>query len=241
METTILNTNAVPVYSFLSFLAQKQAQGKLDQHARILDCGAGGPVPPLALFRAYGFDTFGVDISDLQLERANAFCKKKGLEIDFRKADMRKLPFEDDYFDCVYEHYAMCHLNKQDTAVAIGEMNRVTRQGGFCFLGVISTDSWPKFLFGQEKQPGEYWENEDRHTMFTDQEADELVHGWKVLAKEKRVLYLPDAVKEITQEKWMSLYPGSNAETTIETWQNQYAQRGSFANYSHIYYILQKE
>ncbi len=91
----------------------------------------------------------------------------------------------------------MCHLSKQDTAIAVGEMRRVLKPNGLCFLGVISTDCWPKSLFGEEREPGEYWGEEDGksnvlHSMFTDQEANELVSEWEVVSKEKQVRYFDD-------------------------------------------------
>ena len=178
MTNTILKTNAIPIYAFLSFIEAQQLHGELGDRLKILDCGAGGAVPPLALFSEHGFDAYGIDISDQQLKLARQYCGKKGLQIDFRKGDMLQIPFADESFDCVYEHYSMCHLSKGDTEKAIREMNRVTRRKGLCFLGVISMDSWPKSLYGEERDPGEYWAGEgaegDRHSMFTDQEADRL-------------------------------------------------------------------
>ena len=89
---------------------------------KILDCGAGGPVPPLALFAEHEFDTWGIDTSDEQLERARQYCNEKGMQIKFCKGDMRQIPFGDESYDCVYEHYAMCHLSKKETTKAICEM-----------------------------------------------------------------------------------------------------------------------
>ncbi|MHA1290912.1 MAG: hypothetical protein ACTSPB_26300, partial [Candidatus Thorarchaeota archaeon] len=37
---------------------------------KILDCGAGGRFPPLAIFHQHGFETHGIDLSDDQIERA---------------------------------------------------------------------------------------------------------------------------------------------------------------------------
>ena len=237
MTNTILQTNAIPIYAFLSFIATKQSQGELGDQIKILDCGAGGSVPPLALFSEHGFDAYGIDTSDQQLELARQYCVKKGYQIDFRKADMRKIPFSDESFDCVYEHYSMCHLSKQETATAIREMRRVIKRNGLCFLGVISMDSWPKSLYGKEKEPGEYWAGEDRHCMFTDQEADKLVNDWEVISKEKRVIYLRDAAEKIPEDTWMEMY---DIGCTEDDWRNLYDQRENMVNYTHIYYILRK-
>jgi ubiquinone/menaquinone biosynthesis C-methylase UbiE len=241
MKATILRTNATPVYGFLSFIIQQQTQGQLGKDVKVLDCGAGGQIPPIAVFSEQGFDAYGIDISGQQLQLAKEYCAHKKLDVDLRKADMRHLPFEDDYFDCVYEHYAMCHLSKKDTAIAIQEMHRITRPGGFCFLGMISIDSFPKSFFGKEKEVGEFWKDDDRHTMFMNLEADELVSEWEILTKEKRVIYLQDAAEEISAEEWARMNPGLAAGYSEEAWKNLYNQRKNYVNYSHLYYILRKK
>jgi ubiquinone/menaquinone biosynthesis C-methylase UbiE len=244
MTNTILRTNAAPVYSFFSYLKSKQSQGELGDQIKILDCGAGGPVPPLALFSENGFDAYGIDTSEEQLEHSRQYCTEIGLHIDFRKADMRQIPFDDESFDCVYEHYAMCHLSKKDTAIAINEMHRVTRKEGLCFLGAISMDSWPKSLYGVEEEPGEFLvsEGEDRrrHTMFTDEEADQLVNTWEILSKEKRVIYLRGAAEKITLDEWMEMHTGDGEGYTEAKWRDSYDDRINKFNYSQIYYILRK-
>ncbi len=155
MKNVILRPNGIPVYSFLSLINARQAEDDGLQK-KILDCGAGGPVPPLALFHQHGFEGWGIDTSKEQLERARQFCQGQGIELYLREGDMRWIPFEEGAFDYIYEHYSMCHLSKQDTDLAVSEMYRVLKRGGVCFLGVISADTWPKSLFGQEEQPGEY-------------------------------------------------------------------------------------
>ena len=244
MTNTILRRNAIPVYAFLSFIKAELPPSKPGNQIKILDCGAGGPVPPLALFSEHGFDAYGIDLSEEQLERARQYCDGRGIPVHLRQGDMRQIPFADQTFDCVYEHYSMCHLDKKETAAAIGEMYRVTKKKGLCFLGVISMDSWPKSLYGEEKEPGEYWMKEHgeqtRHSMFTDQEADALVDAWEVLSKEKRVTYLRDTAEQVSMKAWMKMYPDVGAKCTPDEWRDQYNQRLNMFNYSHVYYFLKK-
>jgi len=194
MENIILHTNAIPVYGFLSFINARRPQEEPTQRGKILDCGAGGQIPPPALFDQHGFEAWGIDISDEQLSKARQFCAQHSIEVQLRTGDMRHIPFEDETFDYVYEHYSLCHLSKQDTAQAIGEMYRVLKRQGLCFLGVISVDCWPKSRFGQEKQPGEYWGEEGGerrlHSLFSDEEVDDLLSAWEIVFKEKHVSYL---------------------------------------------------
>jgi ubiquinone/menaquinone biosynthesis C-methylase UbiE len=244
MENVILRTNAIPVYGFLSFINARHSQGETPQRGKILDCGAGGPVPPLALFHRHGFEAWGIDASNEQLDRARQFCERQGIELHLRTGDMRRIPFEDEAFDYVYEHYSMCHLGKRDTALTVSEMYRVLKRQGLCFLGVISADSWPKSWFGQEREPGEYWGEEGGeptlHSMFSDEEADELVSAWEVVSKEKHVTYLGGLADETSLEAWMELYEEAGDRYSQEAWRARYGSRANAFQYAHLYFILRK-
>ena len=245
MRNVVLRTNAIPVYGFLSVITARQSPGGALPRGKILDCGAGGPVPPVALFHQHGFDAWGIDASEGQLDRARQFCEEQGFELHLRRGDMRRIPFEDETFDYVYEHYSMCHLSKRDTALAVNEMHRVLKRGGFGFLGVISTDSWPKSLFGEEREPGEYWGEEGGggltlHAMFSDQESDELVSAWEVVSKEKQVSYLRKAAGETSLEAWMELQEEAGDRYSLEEWRARYDGRTNAFQYAHLYYILRK-
>ena len=245
MRDFILHPNAAPVYAFLTRINSQTTDVNLLQPGRILDCGAGGQIPPLSLFQQQGFETWGIDISMDALEQAKRFCVRTGIELNLRHGDMRCIPFEDQSFDFVYEHYSMCHLNKRDIAVAVREMWRVLKPAGLCFLGVISTDSWPHSLFGEERAPGEFWGEEGGvqnvlHSMLCDEEMDEVVSAWTVLAKEKHVQYLQQAASETSMEEWMKLYPEAEDRSTEKQWQAKYASRATVFRYSHLYYYLKR-
>jgi ubiquinone/menaquinone biosynthesis C-methylase UbiE len=244
MRNIVLRTNAIPVYSFLSVITARQSEGEKLPQRKILDCGAGGSVPPLALFHQHGFEGWGIDTSEEQLDRARQFCQEQGITLHLENGDMRQIPFEDETFDYVYEHYSMCHLSKQDTAQAVGEMHRVLKEGGLCFLGVISTNTWPKSYFGKEKQPGEYWGEEGGeltlHSMFTDEEANELVSAWEIISKYKRSMYLREVAEEMSLEAWMGLYEEAEDKTSREGWQERYTGRTNAVQYTHLYFFLRK-
>jgi SAM-dependent methyltransferase len=244
MEDVILRTNAIPVYGFLSFIHARPPQGGPSQPRRILDCGAGGRVPPLALFHQHSFEAWGIDISGDQLNLARQFCEQQRIALHLHAGDMRCLPFGSESFDYVYEHYSMCHLSKRDTALAVSEMHRVTKREGLCFLGVISDNSWPRSSFGQEREPGEYWEEgggeSTLHSMFGDGEADELVSAWEILSKEKRITYLRDQADGLSLEAWMELHGEAVDGYTQEAWRAKYASRRNAFQYAHLYFILRK-
>jgi ubiquinone/menaquinone biosynthesis C-methylase UbiE len=245
MVNVILRTNATPLYAFLSLIQARLEEGETVQGKKILDCGAGGILPPLALFYQHGFEAWGIDTSEEQIQRAMKFCDEQEMSLHLRKGDMRQIPFEDETFDYVYEHYSMCHLSKLDTSRAIHEMHRVLKKGGLCFLGVISMDTWPKSLFGEEREPGQFWGQEHGdeltlHSMFTDEETDQLVSAWEIISKEKRVVFLREAAEETSLDAWMELHREVQDRYTREAWKAQYAQRVHEFQYTHVYCFLRK-
>ncbi len=241
----VLRPNAIPVYSFLSFIQSRQPEGGASRRPKILDCGAGGAVPPLGLFHRHGFDPWGMDASRAQLQRAADFAHDKAVELHCCQGDMRQIPFSDRSFAYVYEHYSMCHLSKKDTCAAIHEMYRVLKKGGLCFLGFISVDTWPRSAFGQEKGQGEYWGEEagnkdTLHSLFTDGEAEDMLSGWEILQSEKRVRFLREKALDTSFDAWMGYYPEARERYTKESWGREYPHRTQYFQYVHLYYYLRK-
>ena len=75
MADIILRTNAIPIYGFLSTINAKVPLERGQPRGKILDCGAGGSVPPLALFAQHGFEAWGIDISEDHLDKARRFLR----------------------------------------------------------------------------------------------------------------------------------------------------------------------
>ncbi len=245
MRPIVLRTSAAPVYRFLSLITAQGSQDGTMPRGKILECGAGGALPPLTLFAQHGFEGWGIDTSQQQLDKARVFCRGEGIGLHLSRGDMRQIPFATETFDYVYEHYAMCHLSKRDTGVAVREMYRVLKRGGLCFLGVISTDTWPKALFGEERARGEYWGEEDgqlaSHSMFPDEEAEELVSAWDVVSKEKHITYLQEAAEALSLDAWMELREEVGPERYARAdWRARYESRMDTFCYAHLYYFLRK-
>ncbi len=244
MSDIVLRANSIPVYGFLSAIVARQDLAEGSPRGKILECGAGGALPPLTLFRQHGFECWGIDYEKEQLEKARQFCAEHGIGLNLREADMRQLPLDDESFDYVYEHYSMCHLDKRETAVAIGEMHRVLKPGGLCFLGVISTDTWPLSLMGQEREPGEFWDDDGDeptvHSAFTDQETEVLVADWQLLSREKQSRYLGKTAAKMSLEDWMELRDEAGERVSIDDWRAGYETRARLIRYVHHYFTLEK-
>jgi len=200
-------------------------------------------MPPLALFHQLGFDTCGIDTSDEQLNKAAQYCKENKIDLHLQKADMRNMPFENASFDYVYEQQSMCHLTKKDTARAIAEMYRVLKKGGLCFLGLISTDTFP--LMGREKEPGEFHSGENEedevvHSAFDDSEAERYLENWEIIRKDKKVTSMREYWKNVPLEEWMEIHDYMSEIYNRDQWQSLYDDRLSSVAYAHMYFILRK-
>lgn len=161
---------------------------------KILDCGAGGPRPPLALFCQYGYETHGIDISGSAISSALKFSEENQLNIDIIEGDMRKIPFDDESFSFVFSQNSICHLTKKDTMKAIDEITRVLRPGGYCFVDFMSSESsyYGAESLGKEVGPGEYqYVDEDGdivlHCFHSDGEPDLYFSGLKIVRKIKTI------------------------------------------------------
>lgn len=157
----------------------------------ILDCGAGGNCPPLALFAENGYKTFGIEFDDNQLNKANIFAKEYNLELNISKGDMRELPFEDESMDYAYSYNAIFHMKKKDILKSINEMKRVLKPGGLCFVNFLTVNDF-RYGYGEELEKGEFLQEEDDekvvHTYYEIDEGDAHFKDMEILVKENRVL-----------------------------------------------------
>jgi len=209
---------------------------------RVLDCGAGGRHPPLALFYERRYETFGIDSSDEQIESANRFCDQHHMHLNIIKGDMRRIPFKNETFSFVYECDSMCHLTKDDTCTTIQEMWRVLRKGGYCSLGFMAIDRWP--LDGEERNPGEFWlwykGEEYVHSHFTDDEPDTYLKDFEIKWKGIHTEVYSDSIAKMSLEDWMEWYDAAWTKYLKNEWINAYRERMLNYRYSMIQYIVKK-
>ena len=155
---------------------------------RILDCGAGGSDPKLAIFNEYGFEMHGIDIDDDQIKDALEFAKKQRIKLNIIKGDMRKIPFENDYFGFAFSYLSMVHLTKSDIGIAIDEIRRVLQKGGLCYINFLSKEDK-----GYEKSEinslgeikTEHDGVEELHSYFDDREPDKYFDNFEIIYKAK--------------------------------------------------------
>jgi ubiquinone/menaquinone biosynthesis C-methylase UbiE len=125
----------------------------------ILDCGAGGRRPPLAMFQDYGYKTLGLEIADKSLERSRKFEKEFGYQLNIHKGDLREIQFEDESVSFLYTYNTIFHLPKAEIYQAFHGFNRVMKPGGLCFVNLLTTEDHG-YGEGVEVGPGEFLQEE---------------------------------------------------------------------------------
>ena len=184
------------LYRFLSYCNES------DLDKEVLDCGAGGDLPPLSLFLEHGYKTYGLEISDDQLHKSNEFSKKHGINLNISKGDMRSLPFEDESLSFIYSYNSIFHMTKKDIETSINEIKRVLKPGGLCCLNFLSiNDEW--YGDGKELGKNEFLQiergEEVIHTYYETNEGESHFKDMTILYKEDRVierLYEGEMIKQ---------------------------------------------
>jgi ubiquinone/menaquinone biosynthesis C-methylase UbiE len=121
-------------------------------YQRILDVGCGNGLQTVRLAR-HGKEVIGVDISEELLEVARQRCR--GLSnVTLMKEDARKLPFQDDSFDCIFSYGDVLSHIVDGYEQALSEMSRVAKRGA-----VVTFEVDNKWHLGIPYHPRELWHN----------------------------------------------------------------------------------
>ncbi len=175
--------NAIPLYNFLKYCNNNSSE-KI-----ILDCGAGGSNPPLSLFYEFGYETYGIEISKEQLEKANIFCIEHNTDLNIIFGDMRKIPFENEFFSFLYSYNTSVHMKKEDFSLALSEFYRVLKPGGLCYVNFLGEEC-DTYGIGKEIGEGEFLQIEDNDEViychYKDNEIEQIFTKFEVIYKEKK-------------------------------------------------------
>lgn len=112
-------------------------QGHLPEDGQILDIGCGCGVPVARHLAAAGYQVTGVDISDVQIERARQLVPG-GV---FIRADITATDFPQDSFDAVICLYALIHIPLDRQPQVLCDIARWLRPGGW-LLATTGQDAW---------------------------------------------------------------------------------------------------
>jgi 2-polyprenyl-3-methyl-5-hydroxy-6-metoxy-1,4-benzoquinol methylase len=112
-------------------------QGHIPRRSRILDIGCGCGVPVARQLADAGHHVTGVDISDVQIERARQLVPSG----TFIRADITATDFPQDSFDAVICLYALIHMPLDDQPRVLLDIARWLRPGGW-LLATTGQDAW---------------------------------------------------------------------------------------------------
>ena len=113
-----------------------------DRHrdsVRILEVGCGA-APNLWFAAREGFAVAGIDASPPAIEAAKARFAEDGLAGDLRVGDFTSLPFADRSFDLAIDRAALVCCGASAARLAVSEVARVLRPGGFFFFNPYAAD-----------------------------------------------------------------------------------------------------
>ena len=109
---------------------------RLPEHSPVLDIGCGCGLPATKLL-AQRFDVTGVDISEVQIERARRLVPA----VRFLCGDILALSFPSASYCAVVSFYAIIHVPLEEHPVLFGKIATWLCPGGY-FLATVGHDSW---------------------------------------------------------------------------------------------------
>jgi demethylmenaquinone methyltransferase/2-methoxy-6-polyprenyl-1,4-benzoquinol methylase len=117
------------------------ARSGVREGSRVLDVAGGTGDLALAFAGKVGIkgEVWLTDINNAMLTNGRDRLCDKGFLIPVAQCDAEKLPFPDDYFDCVTVAFGLRNMTRKDAALA--EMRRVLRPGG-CLLVLEFSQVW---------------------------------------------------------------------------------------------------
>jgi SAM-dependent methyltransferase len=138
--------------SWVDDLASQLAPG-----ARVLDLGCGAGVPADRLLVDAGLDVTGVDISQVQIDRARVLVP----QATFARCDIVEYELEPSSFDAIISLYTLIHLPLGDQRALIPRVFDALRPGGL-FLVIVGHEQWT----GVEEYLGApmFWDHADTET-----------------------------------------------------------------------------
>ena len=129
--------NYYPYDVIVSFIYHHTNKKTDRREIKILEigCGTGNN---LWFAAREGYSTYGLDGSKTAIDFARQRFDQEKLNGDFIVGDMTNLPYEDSFFDLVFDRAAMTLVPKKSVLKTVSEVNRVLRPGGVFFCTPFS-------------------------------------------------------------------------------------------------------
>ncbi|MBW3019080.1 class I SAM-dependent methyltransferase [Candidatus Woesearchaeota archaeon] len=115
---------------------------------KILDLGCGSGANSW-YFAREGFSVYAIDGSPTAVEKTKRKFAKEGLTGNFLVADFLKIPFPDDFFDCVVDIGSIQHNAFENVHKIVSEIKRVLKPNGKFFGMMMFEDNSLSYWKGQ--------------------------------------------------------------------------------------------
>lgn len=114
---------------------------KKEKRRSVLDLGCGLGRHAI-LFAKNGFKVTAVDLSEYAIDHLKKWEKIEGISIRSKVSDMKKLPFLDNSFDCIYAYHVISHTDTLGFVAILNEIKRVLKPNGNIYLTLCSKETW---------------------------------------------------------------------------------------------------
>ena len=208
-----------PSENLIRFIARNYYKVSDRKDVKILEVGSGTGANLWYLAKE-GFDVTGIDGSKTGVERTMKRLKDEDLTADVLVGDIIKLPFKDNYFDCVVDLECIYANNYSDSKRIISEIHRILKPAGKFFSKTFMTgtsgDGKGKKFEGEENTYIEFDEGAFRSdcklTRFTaENEIPELYHEFNMLSLD--YVIQSEKNREVVIKEWIIICQKTSEET----------------------------
>jgi SAM-dependent methyltransferase len=130
-----------PTEDLIRFIARNYYQQQDRKKIRILDLGCGFGSATWYLCRE-GFTIHAVDGSSTAITLLQKRLAEESLQAELNVADISRLTYPDNYFDCVVDLVCLMHNNFTNASKIVGEVARVLKKGGKFFSYNARVGCW---------------------------------------------------------------------------------------------------
>ena len=130
--------NKYPYPEVVSFIMRNFGSVKNKAKIRILDLGCGWG-NNLVFLKDQGFEYYGIDFSKTAVEHCRNLFKNVALR------DISELPYESNFFDCVFDRMSIQHNPKKRIKKIFGEVHRVLKPNGLFFSVLVAKGNYDFF------------------------------------------------------------------------------------------------
>ncbi len=130
-----------PDTALVRFIARNFKNKEKRSHQKILEIGCGTGANLWFLARE-GFIVYGIDGSNVAIEKAASRMKEESLTVDLKHGDIMQLPYDDGKFDGVIDIECLYSNSKKDSKIIIEEIKRVLKPGAFFFSITFMTGTY---------------------------------------------------------------------------------------------------